>query len=93
MFSSITIELSISSPMPSARPPRLMMFRVRPPSPIMAKVASTASGIDRPMMKVRRRLPRNSSTISIARAAPMNAALRTPAMALRMKNDWSETIS
>jgi hypothetical protein len=31
MFSSMTIELSSSSPTPSARPPRLMMFSVRPP--------------------------------------------------------------
>ena len=69
------------------------MFRVRLPSPIMTKVASTASGIDRPMMKVLRRLPRKSSTTSIASVAPMSAALRTPPTALRMKNDWSETIS
>ncbi len=31
MFSSTTIELSTSMPMPSARPPRDMMFRVKPP--------------------------------------------------------------
>ncbi len=90
MFSSITIELSISSPIPSARPPSVMMFSVSSPSPIITKVASTASGMESPMMNVLRRLPRNSSTTSMASVAPISAALRTPLKALRMKNDWSE---
>jgi hypothetical protein len=93
MFSSMTIELSIRSPTPSARPPRLMMFSVSPPMPIIMNVASTASGIASPMMKVLRRLPRNSSTASIASAPPITAESETPSTALRMKNDWSAITS
>ena len=74
MFSSITMALSSSSPVPSARPPSDMMLSVRSPMPIITNVASTASGIDTPMMNVLRNERRKMSTTSMARHAPTSAA-------------------
>ncbi len=85
MFSSITMALSSNSPTPSASPPRLITFSVRPAAPIIAKVAMTASGIERPMTKLLRRLPRKASTTSIASVPPRIAAADTDLTEPRMK--------
>ena len=87
MFSSITMALSSSTPMPNAMPPSDMTFSVRLPMPIAMNVASTASGIDRPTMSVFRSERRNSSTTSAARNAPTSAASFTEFNESRMKPD------
>ena len=45
MLSSTTTELSTSMPMPSARPPRDMMFSVTSKSSKGTKVTATETGI------------------------------------------------
>jgi hypothetical protein len=87
MFSSITIALSSSTPMPNAIPPSDMTFSVSPPRPIAMNVAMTASGIERPTMIVLRSDRRNSSTTSEARKAPMSAASFTELIESRMNPD------
>ncbi|MND08141.1 hypothetical protein D3C83_305710 [compost metagenome] len=55
--------------------------------PIITNVARIASGIDTPMMNVLRNERRKMITISIARIAPVIAALRTELRASRMNDD------
>jgi hypothetical protein len=57
-----------------------------------ANVARSAIGIDSPMTKPRRRLPRKSSTTSTASVAPATAAVLTARIELRMKNDGSRVV-
>ena len=45
IFSSTTMALSTSIPMPRANPPRLMRFKVKPPKYMRVKVAITEIGI------------------------------------------------
>ena len=78
MFSSMTMALSTSMPMPRARPPSDMMLSVRSATPISARVPRMAIGIAVPMMNVRRPERRNRKTITIARPPPIIAALPTP---------------
>ncbi len=74
MFSSMTMVLSTSSPTPRASPPSVMMFKVSPLAPMIAKVTMIEIGIAVPMIKVRRTLPRNRYTTIIANTAPEIAA-------------------
>ena len=52
MLSSTTIELSTNIPIPSARPPRDMIFNETPNMFIGAKVATIEIGMARPTMRV-----------------------------------------
>ncbi len=88
MFSSITIELSIRSPTPSASPPNDMMLSVSLPKPISTNVARIASGMASPMMTVLRTDWRKSSTTPIARMAPRSAASRTASSESRTNVAW-----
>ncbi len=70
MFSSTTMALSTSMPMPSASPPRVIRFRVNPPKYISAKVATTEMGMAVAMMAVLRMLRRKKSSTTTASRPP-----------------------
>jgi len=59
----MTMVLFSSIPIPSAKPPKVMMLKVSPKAAIKAaikmEVISTAMGMALPIIRVRRRLPRN----------------------------------
>ena len=77
MFSSTTMELSSSIPMPSASPPSVMMFSVNPPKYIRPNVAMMDTGIAMAMMVVLRKSRRKKSSTAIASSPPKRAALPT----------------
>ena len=70
MFSSTTMALSTIIPTPSASPPKVIWFRVRPPKYSSAKQAMIEIGMDTPMMAVLVRLRRNRYRISSASSDP-----------------------
>ena len=60
MFSSITMVLSTSMPIPSARPPSVMRLSDSPPSAMITNATMIEIGIAVPMMSVPRTLPRKA---------------------------------
>ena len=70
MFSSTTMALSTSMPTPRASPPSVIMFSVKPPKYISAKVAMIEIGMAVAMMAVLRRLRRKNSSTSMANTPP-----------------------
>ena len=93
MFSSITMVLSTSIPMPSARPPSVIRFNDSPPSAMMEKAIMIEIGIALPMMSVPRTLPRNTYTTSIASSAPARAANEALSIDWRTYTAWFDTVS
>ncbi len=85
--SRTTIELSTSIPIPSAKPPRDMMLSETPNNIIGAKVATTDTGIVRPIRIVDFRLLRNKKRMIMARIPPTTALLRTSSIESRMNTD------
>ena len=71
-------------PMPNARPPRVMRFRVRPPKYIRAKVAMMDMGMDVAMMRVLTMLRRKKNSTSTASSPPYRAMVPTLVMELWM---------
>ena len=71
IFSITTMELSTSMPMPSERPDRVIMFRVRPAKYIRTIANNTDRGILMPTTTVGRKSRRNSARMMMASRAPM----------------------
>ena len=69
-FSSTTIALSTSIPIPRANPPSVMILRVRLPKYNKAKVAIIETGIAVAITMVLRRLRRNKSSTITASIPP-----------------------
>ncbi len=74
-------------PMPRARPPSDMMFRVTLDRCMGAKVATTEIGMAVPMMSVEVRLRRKKKSTRMARIPPIIAVLRTSRMEASTKVD------
>ena len=89
MFSSTTMELSTSIPMPRARPLRVMMFSDSPVKYISTSAKSTLSGMLTPTTIVGRRSFRNSARITMARMAPSSILWRMLLMMMVMYLPWS----
>ena len=70
VFSRTTIELSSSIPIPKARPPKVMMFRVNPPKYISPNVAMIETGIAVAIIAVLDTLRRNKNRTIIAKIPP-----------------------
>lgn len=70
MFSMTTIELSTSMPTPSARPDRLIMFRVTPEKYISTTANIRLMGMLNATTPVGRRSFRNSASTRMASSAP-----------------------
>jgi len=91
MFSSTTTELSIRREKTRARPPRIMVLTVPPPSDRAMKVASAESGIERKTAAVARILPRKTRIMIPVRTSPMAPSWMRFSIALRTNTDWSKT--
>ncbi len=89
MFSMVTVASSTRIPTASARPPRVMMFRVSPSTDKVTIDDRIASGIDTAIITVERQLPRNSRIIRLVSAAAIRPSRATPLMAERTNSDWS----
>ncbi len=89
LFSSTTMELSTIMPTPMARPPRLMMFRVKPLAYISTKVAMMEKGMEMEMIRVLGTLRRKNSSTPIAISAPYSAEVPTFRRALAMYRELS----
>ena len=76
IFSMVTVASSTRMPTASARPPRVMMFKVWPVAHSPLSADSTASGIETAMMTVERQLPRNSRIIRLVRRGGDDAFAR-----------------
>ena len=91
MFSIVTVALSTSRPIASARPPsviRLMVWPVRNSPTMPAKIDS---GIEIETITVFRQLPRNTRIISETRIDEMIASWTTFSTAARTNTDWSKS--
>ncbi len=89
MFSMVTVASSTRMPTASARPPRVMMFRVWPVAASMATADSTASGIEAAMITVERQEPRKIRIIRLVRAAAIAPSRTTPETEAFTNSDWS----
>ena len=91
--STTTIPESTSIPIPRARPPRLIMFSVRPVRFIGANTAATETGIATEITAVVLKSLRNRYRTRIASSPPSTAVLMTSSTEARMNVLRSETIS
>ena len=91
MFSSTTTELSISREKARARPPKIMVLIVLPPSDSAMKVASAESGMERNTASVARRLPRKTNIIIPVSTKPMAPSWIRFSIADLTNTDWSNT--
>ena len=84
MFSSTTIELSITIPTAKLIPARLTTLSVRPRASNTMKVPMTLEGMATPTMSVLLALRRKRSRTATASAPPTTRFVWTSLMALRM---------
>ena len=87
MFSMVTVASSTRMPTASARPPSVMMLSVSPSAQSVAIEPSTESGIEVAMIRVERKLPRNSRIIRLVSAAAITPSRITPPIAALMNSD------
>ena len=87
MFSMVTVASSTRMPTASARPPKVMMFRVSPNAARSAIEPRMASGIEMAMITVDRQLPRNSRIIRLVSTAARTASCATPDTAPSTNSD------
>jgi hypothetical protein len=92
MFSRTTIASSISMPMASDRPIRVITLRVKPKRRMTVKAAITEMGRVRPVMTVERQEFRKMKTMSTVRMPPRTMVRFTSWMESRMKFESSRTI-
>ena len=92
IFSRTTMELSTSIPIPKARPPRLIRFKLIPLKCIKMNVATIDIGIEKLIMTVFGRCLRKMKITRIARIDPRIAVERTSCSAARINVDWSPII-
>ncbi len=92
MFSITTIELSTSTPIDSARPPKVIALIVWPVACRPRNAARIASGSESRMAMVERGSPRKRNTSSAARPPPIKVSSVMLPIACRMNTDWSATI-
>ena len=71
------MELSTSMPIPSARPPKVIVFRVKPAKYIKPKVAMIEIGIAVAMITVLEILRKKRKRIKMARKPPIRMQLPT----------------
>ena len=94
MFSSTTILSSITRPIATVMPPRVIMFNVKPCQFSKAKAAKTESGIDTADTRVDRTLKFKNTRITMtAKSAPSAPSRTTPLMDSSMKPACSNTVS
>jgi len=84
--------LSTSIPIPSAKPPRDIIFNETEKMFIGAKVAIIDTGMVRPIIKVLNRFLRKKYKTIIARIPPIIAVLRTSSIELLINTDWSVNV-
>ena len=77
MFSITTVPLSTRMPIASAKPPRVMVFRVWPVRSMNSTAVMIDKGIAARMISDRRMLPRNRMMTSAVNAAAMQALSST----------------
>ena len=93
MFSSTTIASSTTRPTATARPPRVMMFRVIPVTCITTSAVSTDSGMLTAATSVERRLNRNRKIVITANRAPSPPSWSRPSRDSLMNVERSETVT
>jgi hypothetical protein len=91
MFSTSTVASSTSMPTASARPPRVIRFRVCPVRNSPTTPDRMATGMEVQTMTIERQLPRKNRIISETSPAAMPASRSTLLMAARTKTDWSKS--
>ena len=91
IFSMTTMALSTSIPAPSASPPKVMIFRLRPLKYIRLKVAMIETGMDMLTIMVVPIRRRKRNTTKMASVIPIKEVFSTSLMALLMKIPWFET--
>ena len=91
MFSRTTIASSTTRPTATARPPRVMMFRVIPVACMITRAARIESGMLTAATIVERMLNRNRKIVRTANRAPRPPSRRSPSRDSLMKFDRSET--
>ena len=91
MFSRTTIASSISMPMASDRPIRVITLSVKPKSFIALKAAITEIGSVSPVITVERQEFRNTNTMSTVSTPPMSIVRFTSWIESRMKCESSRT--
>ncbi len=74
MFSTSTIASSTSSPMATARPPRVIVLMDRPKYQKMRPVITIESGIAVSVIKVVRKFSRNANKMITTRMPPSRSA-------------------
>ena len=89
MFSTSTIASSTSSPIATARPPRVIVFTLSPNTAKTTAVITIESGIAVRVMNVVRRFIRNRNRMTRTRIAPSRSASTTFSIA-RSMNDSCE---
>ena len=89
MLSIVTVASSTRMPTASARPPKVMTFRVSPIAESVPIAPRIDSGIEVVTIRVERQLPRNSRIIRLVNAAAITPSRITPWIEARTKTDWS----
>ncbi|OPZ80336.1 MAG: hypothetical protein BWY77_01122 [bacterium ADurb.Bin431] len=84
------MALSTSIPMPRARPPKVMLLRVKPLKYISPKVATIEIGMAVAMIEVLERLRRKRSRMTIASRPPKRVLLATELIDCLIKTDESK---
>ena len=91
MFSRTTIASSTTRPTATARPPRVMMFRVIPVACMITRAARIESGMLTAATIVERTLNRNRKIVRTANRAPRPPSRSSPSRDSLMNRDRSET--
>ena len=86
------MELSTSIPIPRAKPPNVIRFKVTPALNIMKNVAMTDTGIDMPITIVEPIFLRNRKIISTAKIPPTIPAVATLLIASVINSEESYTV-